>query len=144
MKTLKFREVEGLTQGHTVSLSGVVVVVMLWTEKPALKILLNGVGRHTAQVWLCTRVSGPDLIFPRVYPCLRMSGGPVDDSGRAFAGADGWNRVGAHPWGRRRACGLASYTRCTQALAPFSDVLAVGLTTETQLRSGQETSAVET
>ena len=32
---------------------------------------------------------------------------------------------------------------CTQALFPCSDVLAEGLTTETQLRSGRETSAVE-
>lgn len=69
----------------------------------------------------------------------------MDSSVRAFVGVDVWNCAGSvlgvpHV----SECGLCAYTRVHEALRPCSDVLAVGLTTETQLRSGRETSAVET
>lgn len=52
---------------------------------------------------------------------------------------------GAASGSRARVNVVWAHTRaCTQALTPFSDVLAEGLTTETQLRSGRETSTVET
>lgn len=63
----------------------------------------------------------------------------------AFVGVDVWNRAGS-VLGSQACVNVAWASRCacTRHPAPCSDVLAVGLTTETQLCSGRETSAVET
>lgn len=133
LEDTEFREVEGPTQGHTAVWGG-----RVWTEKLALEFLLDSAGRGSAHV--CASV--PTL---RAHPCPQLGVGgewTVPCAPLQVRMCETLLAVSSEP----SACANVAWARTHARThsAACSDVLAVGLTTETQLHSGRETSAVET